>query len=234
MSETLSALIGDVFSLAGWPGGNVAGLALKRLLDARLIRARDILFAELAAGEISPAAAASDESVAIVYRYLRSAQEGAARLNLRLLAGVFAGQIKGAAIAADEFLYYADILASLKRDEVILLGVMHRVWAQRPDDGNELTVPIVKDLQQAIINEVVPSVFATAEDVSATAGALQRTGLVAPMLPGFSFGKQPGVNYQPTNLLSKLNDLVEMEGVVARSENHENDREAGSDSQSGR
>lgn len=220
MSETLVAVIGDVFSLAGLLGGNVAGLAFKKLLGARLNSARDILFAELAAGATSPAEAASDESVAIVYRYLRSAQEGAARLNLRLLAAVFTGQIKGGAIAADEFLYYADILASLKRNEVILLGVMHRVWAQRQDDSSELTVPIVNDLQRAIINEVVPPVFATAEDVSATAGALQRTGLVAPMLPGFSFGKQPGVNYQPTSLLRELNDLAEIEGVVARSESH--------------
>jgi hypothetical protein len=47
MSESLSALIGDVFSVASWPGGNLAGLALKKLFDARLRTSRDILFAEL-------------------------------------------------------------------------------------------------------------------------------------------------------------------------------------------
>ncbi|AJZ56683.1 hypothetical protein OI25_7215 [Paraburkholderia fungorum] len=211
MSETLSAVIGDAFGLAGWPAGNVAGLALKKLLDARLGRARDILLAELSVGAISQAEAATDESVAIIYRYLRSAQEGAARLNLRLLAAVFTGQVKDGAIAADQFLYYADILASLKRDELIILGSLLRVSNEIGHDKPP------RELQMRVLAELVPDPFKTVEDYSAAAGALQRTGLVASVLPGQNFGSGGGVIFKPTSLLSKLNDLAEIEGVLDRS-----------------
>jgi len=214
MSESLSALIGDVFSVASWPGGNLAGLALKKLFDARLRTSRDILFAELATGAITPGEAATDESVAIVYRFLRSAQEGAARLNLRLLAAVFAGQVRERAIAADDFLYYADMLASLRRDEIILLGALLRTSAthpSRPED--DFSVKMAAN--HAARHQLVPSVFSDNEHFNAVANSLQRTGLLLAVPIGTNFAGV-GVQYKPTVLLDRLNALAKIEGVIER------------------
>jgi len=221
MGEMLAALIGDIFNWASWQGGNLAGLALKELLDARLSRSRAILFDELAFGAITPGEAASDESIAIVYRYLRSAQEGAARLNLRLLAAVFAGQVRDRAIAADEFLYFADMLASLRRDEVILLGTLLRTSnaytdeTPTPASGRSADSSVRLAATTVARSELVPKVFEDDATFDAIANSLQRTGLVlATTISMLSAGNE--VQYSPTKLLRRLNALAEIEGVLAR------------------
>jgi hypothetical protein len=65
----------------------------------------------------------------VVVRYLRAAREGAARLNLRLLAKAIAGKLQSGRLVADEFLQYAEALASLSRDEIIVIGTMYKMWA---------------------------------------------------------------------------------------------------------
>lgn len=206
MNGMLVALINDVLSFAGVPGTAL----LTELLKKRLERAREILLSELAAGNIQPGDAAADESVAIIYRYQRAAIEGAARLNLRMLAAVFAGQVQGSAIAADEFLYYADILATLRREELVLLGTLLRLQKEVAPDAPP------RDLHMRVTGVLVPGTFKTIDDYSAAAAALQRTGLVAPVLPGQNFGPAGGVIFRPTSLLFKVNALAVIEGVLAR------------------
>jgi hypothetical protein len=113
MSATLIAVVQDLIGLTPYSVGNVAGVALESLLKKRVVAAREILLAEIPRGDVTLASAELEEVVAIIYRFLRSAQEGAARRNLRLLAQVIAGQSKNSAISADEFLYYANLLAGL-------------------------------------------------------------------------------------------------------------------------
>src|SRR5712692_6521403 len=64
------------------------------------------------------------EAVAETPANLRAAQEGAARLNLRLLAKVIAGQFQAGRLVADEFLHHAERLALLSRDEVVVIGMI--------------------------------------------------------------------------------------------------------------
>ncbi|CAB3775261.1 hypothetical protein LMG29542_08643 [Paraburkholderia humisilvae] len=104
MSESLIVAIGDMFSLTNVPGGNVAGYALKQLFAKRLDSAREILLEELARGDIRVSEGDLEEGVAIVYRFLRAAQEGTARVNLRLLSQVIAKQAWQGTMKADEFL----------------------------------------------------------------------------------------------------------------------------------
>jgi hypothetical protein len=97
-------------------------------------QARDILFEELRKANVSDAQAASeDDAIAVVIRYLRAAREGAARLNLRLLAKAIAGKVQSSRLIADEFLQYAEALASLSRDEIIVIGTMYRYWRAHQD-----------------------------------------------------------------------------------------------------
>ena len=117
---SLSALVSDVLSIAGIPGGAFLEDVTKRLIDRRIKQAREILLEEIRRGEKHISQAGDeDEFAAILFRYQRAAIEGTARLNLRLLAAVAAGQGARTGFAADEFLAWADVLATLRREELI-------------------------------------------------------------------------------------------------------------------
>ncbi|MEX3941584.1 hypothetical protein AB4Y44_18910 [Paraburkholderia sp. BR10937] len=132
-------------------------------------------------------------------------------MNLRLLAAIYAGQVRDKAIVADEFLYYADLLASLRHDEIVLLGTLLRNSTAYNGDtiyGNE---PMHRTR-----SELVPDVFAVPEDYNAALGALLRTGLVSTQAIGGSIGGGPSMVYHATSLLRRLNALAEIEGVMSR------------------
>jgi hypothetical protein len=208
MSESLVAAIGDMFSLANVPGGNVAGYALKQLFAKRLNSAREILLEELARGDIRVSEADLEEGVAIMYRFLRAAQEGTARVNLRLLSQVIAKQVWQGTIKADEFLYYADILSPLRRDEVLLLGSLHRNWFD-PSRG-DLDIP-KRRIQTlgAVRSELTPAVFQSDGEFFAVMGSLSRTGLLSTVA---AYG---GAFYEPTPLLERLVRLVDFDAAAA-------------------
>lgn len=204
------ALAAASSSIAGFGGAALAS-ALATVMEKRKEAAREILLDEIRHGGASPTTDDIDESVSILYRYWRAAQEGAGRLNLRLLAAVYAGQVLERAIVADDFLYYADLLASLRRDEIILLGTLLR-YAEYPDETPRAGV----DAMNRALDEVVPEVFHTREDGVAALGALQRTGLTSIDVIGGELGGGSTMVYQITNLLRRLNRLAGIEGVVGR------------------
>ena len=81
--------IEEIFSCLSIPGGATASHILHKVFEKKAIEARDILLQEMSQGGAPEIA--EDDAVYIIYRYLRAAQEGAARVNLRLLAQVIAG-----------------------------------------------------------------------------------------------------------------------------------------------
>lgn len=193
----ISAIVSDSLNLLVPTGGSIAGLAVERLWARRLNSARDILLEELKSGSKTLFDPDVEEVVAIIYRYSRAAQEGAARRNLHLLAQVIAGQCISSNIIADAFLYYADILSTLRREEIILLGNFHRNLIAEIEQGAEEGDAVRKALMSAEA-ELVGRVFRSAEEVQATLSALTRTGLI---MPTGTFG---GVGYGPTPLFTDL------------------------------
>lgn len=196
-------------------------VVVNSLLRRRRQCASDIMVAELKSGAAKLDGSDLDDSAAILYRYLRAAEEGAARLNLRLLAAVFSGQARERSIAPDEFLYFADMLASLRRDEVILLGTLLRQSAAHPGTSAASKPGARVDSSVKLIattltrSELIPHVFEDRETFDAIANSLQRTGLVL-MTPVTQYSAGIEVNYKPTKLLKRLNALAEIEGVLAR------------------
>lgn len=185
MSDKLPALLSGVVAdaMTGFAsggastGGAVAGISLSKLFEKRLKTARDILTEQLHRGDKTLSDVADlEEAVAVTYRYARAAQEGAARLNLRLMAKVIAGQAYLGNLVADDFLYYADLLASLRREEVILIATLHRLRKQAEpidtsdDSHHRLWLQSVASLP--------PDVFPTEDDARTAATAATRTGLV--------------------------------------------------------
>jgi len=125
--EYIGGVVADIMGAFMIPGGSTISVAIQQVFKKRLDTAREILLEEIKDGNKNMADAAElEEIAAIIYRYGRAAQEGAAKSNLRLLANVIAGQIKLSNLNANKFLYYADIISSLKIEEIQLLGIMVR------------------------------------------------------------------------------------------------------------
>lgn len=204
LPELLSAVVSEGFDIATIPGAALAGAAasgaIARLLRRRTEAARDILLAEIGRGEAPLCPAQIDEAAAITFRYLRAAQEGTARLNLRLMAQVIAGQARLSSLYADQFLRVAAVLASLTREEIILSASIYRAWT-----SDEFVQPMEINRRHGALAraaaELVPSVFKDHGVLSATAAAIVRTGLLETH-PGIG-----GTAYWPTQ---KLADLISM------------------------
>jgi len=186
------------------PGSNTLTKAVERLLERRRLAAHDILRDALSKGKISlPQAINELEAAAILYRFERAAIEGAATLNLRLMASVIAGQARVGNLVADEFLYYADILASLRREEIILIATMHTIRVQAP---SKMTSDAKTD---ELVKALVPSLFPSAEMVRATAMACMRTGLVMDYNTIDDMG-----NYTTSPLMDRLEKLAPFAATI--------------------
>lgn len=213
LPAAVGAVVSDVLSVCGVPGGSAVGAVLSAKIGAVMARrrdnAREILLEELRKGEAFVDQAASiDEWVAVLLRYSRAAQEGAARLNLRLMAKVIAWQAQAGPLVADEFLAWADVLASLRREEVILLGVM--VFARREVDRMPDLKPDKRPglIREILVKRLVPSVFGTNSDFAAAGLSLGRTGLVN-VSAGWG-----AMLYTPATAVRKLEALVSFQDAL--------------------
>ncbi len=206
-------------SAAGAPGSLAAAQALKRVFERRTGAAREILLEEIAEkGEMEGLSdEKADDLIAMLWRYHRAANEGAARLNMRLLARIIGGQIEQKALTADEFLYYADTLASLRREEVILIATLKKhqnlVESETPEEREGKEYPPKRAFETAK-EELIPRVFPEWEDMLITAYAAMRTGLVSswdvPLLGGSA------VYFRTTKLLSQITRYAQFDQVLER------------------
>ncbi|MEJ8309907.1 hypothetical protein [Agrobacterium larrymoorei] len=182
--------------------GTIAGHALKKVLETRAEAAKEILLDRIRKGGANLSDLPEDEAAAITFRYMRAAEEGSARLNLKLLADVIAGQDAKSGRSANEFLMWADILTSLKSDEVIVLGILHR-QAKTVDYKFRYTGEFWSECQRVLSDERKMS-FSTSDSLAA---ALMRTGLVT-ILGGLM---SQGHAYLPTTNLQKLAEMADLE-----------------------
>lgn len=223
----LPAIIGEAIAgvaseLSGHavPGSTLVSQAIDSLLEPRRRRAADDLTEALRRGGLTLEEAirkSPQMTVPMLLRYFRAADEGAARRNLRLLAQVFAGMVQRRPIYANEFLQVADILASLRREEIVLIGTLHRhlvpARAEGARDGAEAS-----RADQAARKELVPNIFSTKEMYEAVAGACMRTGLVV-AVSGFG-----GLVYGTSPLMDQLAGIVSFDDATAEGPEDDEDR----------
>ncbi|MGJ3258281.1 MAG: hypothetical protein ACFE0S_01640 [Rhodospirillales bacterium] len=216
LPNMISSIVVDVLTGGSSGGAATVGAgaetALRQLLRKRHESARDILLEELRDGTRTlDETGEVDEIVAILERYARAAREGAARLNLRLLAKVIAGQAHIGNLVASDFLYYSDLLASLRREEIVFLAVLHR---QRISiEKTDPTGISLLDLWQSVGTELIPSLFADDDSMRATATALTRTGLIMikdATMDGLSYFTTTPIMDRLTSLLN-IDDAIEKE-----------------------
>jgi quinol monooxygenase YgiN len=205
----------DIVSAYGVPASNLAGgalaSALNGLMNMRAEAARKILLDEIQSGMRSPRDPGEvDEFVAILYRYMRAAQEGAARLNLRLMAKVVKHQFVEDNLRASEFLRYADIISSLTREEVVVLATYHREETEFKNKRLHEDWSDVQSIDQNVRKALVPKVFKTYEDLLAVVTAVQRTGMLWPASTLVS----GGFIYQGTPLLKTVVQIANFQSVI--------------------
>lgn len=204
----------DLIDVAAFWGvhSDTAKAAVIRIWRGRHEAAREVLLTELRAGNISLIDAKHhDEFVAVWLRYSRAAHEGAARTNLRLLARIISGMLVHSELIADEFLYYADTLAGLRRPELMVLGVLHRHRKAFEAENSAPTSP-AKGPYARMAEELVPSVFPGGSHLMAICNSLTRTGLV--VIDSGDHAPAWGIAFTTSPLMDKLEELVSIEGIV--------------------
>lgn len=201
--------IADVLSCFGVPTSLATSL-IEDFLSKRLKCAQDELIAELRdAKRSSQDVAEQDELISIIYRYLDAARQGAARLNLRLMAKVIKGQYEHDELRADEFLRYADMLSSLTRQEVTFLAILNRHFADAHGEDDTKVYNRVRD-------EVTGGDKDRALEFFAVAIALQRTGL---LLPHYNvIGSGNAFYCKPSPMLRRLSQLASLEDALEQAE----------------
>jgi hypothetical protein len=193
------AVVKDVLHAAHIPGGETLGALLEAEVEKRNKATFDLLLDELAKGR--DGGVRFDESdaadfVQMVLRLFDATQKGAARRNLRLLAQVIVGLKRCRAFQFDRFQRWANVVESLTRDEILVLGTAYRVLR----DGVET------DFRwQEIRQRLVPRTFAEQHELEAVCAALLRTGLVTPVS---AFG---GLAYRFSDSTKELGELAELE-----------------------
>jgi hypothetical protein len=146
----------------------------------------------------------NDDAVAIIAKYLRASEQGAARLNLRLLAKCIAGQVQRGRLIADEFLDHAEALATLSHDEVVLIATMYRI-AQREEPDRRWGV-FLAEMKKAWAEDKIRSV----------AGRATRSGLVVAQ------GAFGGIIYAPSPTLCDLCRTVDFDDALRRESKRRN------------
>lgn len=189
--STVPALVGatiaDLLTGAHFTAASLAGAGIGVGLDRFLIhsreRARQILLEEIRTGD-RPIydAEEADAFVAVMLRYDRAAIEGRAHWKLRLMARIVDGQLAGRDLKADEFATYADLISSLRREEVIVAATVYRMEKSAGTNRPPNSIAF----HEALGRELVPSIFASYDELHATGVALLRTGLLIQLTGYFS------------------------------------------------
>ena len=190
---------------------------MHRLINARRKRARDIIAEELSQGQaLIESIVEVDELAAILLKYVRAAEEGAARLNLRLMAMTIRGMTHKRTLTASRFLYYAWFLANLSREEVIAIATLYKNEALEPDriSDNEARGRARVRTRE----ELVPVFFPTERHLNSTLQAATRTGLI---VAASGWGS---LVYETTPLMEEVASLAPFRDALEKEKGDESNR----------
>lgn len=196
----------DLLAIAfAGPPTSVAANFLNGLRRRSVRQARDILLDELRLASVPlDQAVQSDDLLDVIYRYHRAAEANAARRNIRLLAQLIVGLQCEGDLVSDAFDAYANLVAQLTREQIIILARFHAAY-EREVASNPDTNKATSEAWRVVELELVPAVIASKEYMRAVLGQLAGLGL---LLPSSGFGT---LIYPPSPILSELMRLVDLE-----------------------
>ena len=167
-----------------------------------------MLLDELRAGNIGELEVAEkNEVVAICHRFLIAARDGTARRNMRLLARAWVGLANRDRLYSDDFNKYADTLARLTRDQILVLGRYHAMWTEEVEQSTDQEEVRARAWIQ-LNNQLVPTEFPTADHMTSICAQAAGLGLLN---VGSAFG---GLTYRPSPILFEIIELVDFQDVL--------------------
>lgn len=186
LPDFVGATVETVFTFAGQElAAPIAGLAASSLaayLSDRYHAAKSILLSELQrAGASAADFRDAQEFAAAAFRYTRAARDQTADENLRLLAQAMIGLARRERLWASDFLKYADILSSLSREEIIVIGKLMAADAEAhsPEDNAGQSHVWLK-VKQQLLDHNNSDRFLSEEYLETIAKRGQRSGLIMP------------------------------------------------------
>lgn len=214
VKDLINSAITDILSLFGVPTSTTQTL-WNLHCEKRLAASRDILFDEIKQGIFSNIE--DDDKISLMHRYAQAAMNGAARINLRLLAQAINSLAKGENFAkpiyANEFNRYAQALETLSEEEIHLLASMYQYRKDAIPPHSSITPNVVKYENEYIENFEkhyrYKSNISYAKYVS-LCSALLRTGLIYPV------NQIRGTKYALSPFFDEIIQLVDFEDVLKR------------------
>lgn len=201
----IAGVISDVLEACGCSvsgtGAGVFQSAVGHILQKRAETIREVMLQELRHGH--PLTEPDLEELAgATLRVVRAALEGAAKNNLRIMARIIDTGLSQRALYADEFLCDADVIASLRPDEINILATVCRELGTASEQ-DKLNGHLVAKAGAKLI----PSVFGVPRQFAVVCARLIRTGYLDPIATGTG-GK---ISYGITSDLERLAKLVRFE-----------------------
>jgi hypothetical protein len=211
----ISAVTQEIMTISGVAGGATVAHLFSSYQASRERAGREILLKRLAEAEIDAYEAASeDELVGVAYSYMLCASKGTARVTLDLLAQAIAGEMKGGGIYPDKFHKYINVLSSLTKDEILVIGTYIRCYDEysaKAKEAREVNRNFPTDIKHGawsqMMYELSPSSFPTREHISVILGSLIRTGLTTAMPPQLG----NSADHSFTVLLDEISKLINFE-----------------------
>ncbi len=200
------AIVKDLLDALHMPGGETLGALVEKEIEERNKSTFEMLLQELQKARDEGVSFEENDVhdfVQMVLRLLDAVSKGTARRNLRLMSQVVVGLKRNRLFEFDNFQRWVNVLETLTRDEILVLGSAHRLLKQGVQDqlaGRREAVVWVR-----LQNELVPQPFTTKIDLEAVCAALARTGLVTPMS---AYG---GMVYLFNNGVVQLGALADLE-----------------------
>ena len=117
------------------------------------------------------------------------------------------GLAKQDRLYSDEFNKYADTLARLTRDQILLLGHYHAMWVEEIEQSTDQEEARARAWKR-LNNQLVPTEFPTADHVISICAQAAGLGLLN---MGSAFG---GLVYRPSPILLEIIELADFQDVL--------------------
>jgi hypothetical protein len=181
------AIIKDLLHALHLPGAETLGALVEKEIKDRDRATFEMLLQELQQARDEGVTFEENDVhdfVQMVLRLHDAVSKGTARRNLRLMSQVVVGLKRNRLFEFDNFQRWANVLETLTRDEILVLGTAYRLIKSG-----------VEDVWVGLKDGLVPETFKTQVDLEAVCAALARTGLVLPMSAwgGMVYGFNAGV-----------------------------------------
>lgn len=199
------------------PTGAAAATAFKevisRYLASRTEKASEILIRELKhADKCDELLKDQDSLIVRTARFHQAALIGAAHTNLRILARLVIHGDGTRAIPADEFLYLAQVIESLRHDELVVLAAFIRAKQQREKSSPEIANSSLWIEVHADLSRIYSE-----RELGGLTNALLRTGFLDTFTDTHA-GSDGGSNWYVTPILMRLEATTQFANAVAEAD----------------